>query len=68
MQRQMAILIIFNSVQHKYEQLEENNTDLRKEKETNIEAILLLAETVKLLETRSPKVHQKTESVQTNVF
>ena len=58
------ILIQYAALQSKYECLEEQNKVLIEEKSTHVEAILLLEETVKLLEVRTDKVKPEQNSTE----
>ena len=59
------ILVQFAALKLRYEVLEKENRDLIEDKKKDIEVIILLEETVKLLETRSPPVQQMSTEMQT---
>ena len=61
------ILVQFAALKLKYIILEKENRDLIEDKENNIEAIILLQETVKLLEIRSPHVEKMSAEMQTEI-
>ena len=62
------IIIQFKALQQKYEAVEEKNKILLQEKKNDTEAIILLEETVKLLEKNCSKVEQKSVTVQTEII
>ena len=53
--KKQDIIIQFNALQEKYDTLAQQNTVLKEENKNHVESILLLEETVKLLETKSVK-------------
>ena len=59
------ILVQFAALKLRYAVLEKENRDLIEDKKKDIEVIILLEETVKLLETRSPPVQQMSTEMQT---
>ena len=62
------ILLQLRALQAKYDTLEEEHNHLIEEKKGDVESILLLEETVKLLENRTSKAEQKSVTVQTEVI
>ena len=64
------IIAHFNALQASYNVLQKKNIILEEEKKTHLEAIHLLEETVKVLETKSnkKKADKKTKEVQTDTF
>ena len=62
------LLIQYKNLQQKYDALEQEHKILVQDKKENIEAILMLEETVKLLEIQSNKVEKKSVVVQTEII
>ena len=62
------ILLQFKALQEKYDILEEENNILIQEKKSDRDAILMLEETIKLLEIQSAKVEKKSVTVQTEII
>ena len=62
------IIIQYKALQQKYEFLEVQNKLLLEEKKNNLEAIVLLEETVTILENKSSKVEKKSVTVQTEII
>ena len=62
------IIIHFKTLQDKYEALENQNKILMEEQKNHVEAILLLEETVKVLEGRTSQVEHTSVTVQTEII
>ena len=62
------IIIQFKALQNRYDALEEQNRILLQEKSNHTEAIILLEETVSILEIRCSKVDQTSVEVQTEII
>ena len=62
------IIIHFKTLQDKYEALENQNKILMEEQKNHVEAILLLEETVKVLEGRTSQVEHTSATVQTEII
>ena len=62
------IILQFKALQDKYDTLNEQNKILLQEKNNHVEAIILLEETVKILEIKSSQVEQTSVTVQTEII
>ena len=62
------LIIQFKDLQQKYEKMEKQNMILLQEKENHTESILLLEETVKILENKAFSVEKTSVSVQTEII
>ena len=62
------IIIQFKALQQKYESLEKQNNLLLEEKKNHLEAIVLLEETVKILDNKSSRVEKTSVTVQTEII
>ena len=58
----------FKALQLRYKALEEQNLALLQDKKNNVEAIVLLEETVNLLEKKASKAEQRSSSAQTEII
>ena len=62
------LIIQFKDLQEKYERMEKQNMILLQEKENHIESILLLEETIKILDNKASSVEKTSISVQTEII